>query len=105
MSFRPRRTVSIAGSANPGRASLGSLARLVCLGLLAAAGCGAEPGTLPPSDPNRPRMALTSTAFAEGQLIPRDYTCDGKNMSPPLSWSGAPTGASIFIHDFPQTSS
>lgn len=35
-------------------------------------------------------MQLTSTAFAEGQSIPAKYTCTGKNISPPLSWTGAP---------------
>src|SRR3954464_986085 len=35
-------------------------------------------------------MKLTSTAFTEGGLIPRKYTCDGENISPPLDWSGIP---------------
>lgn len=33
-------------------------------------------------------IKLTSTAFKEGQAIPRTYTCDGVNVSPPLEWSG-----------------
>jgi Raf kinase inhibitor-like YbhB/YbcL family protein len=37
-------------------------------------------------------MQLTSTAFVEGAPIPEKYTCDGPNSSPPLKWSGAPTG-------------
>ena len=37
-------------------------------------------------------MQLTSTAFAEGQPIPSKYTCDGENVSPPLSWNGVPEG-------------
>ena len=37
-------------------------------------------------------MQLTSAAFAEGEPIPAKYTCDGKNISPPLKWSGAPPG-------------
>ncbi len=36
---------------------------------------------------------LTSTAFSEGQPIPRQYTCDGVNISPPLEWSGPPPTA------------
>ena len=35
-------------------------------------------------------IKLTSTAFKEGELIPKKYTCDGKNVSPPLEWSGIP---------------
>ena len=39
-------------------------------------------------------MAITiaSTAFAEGGIIPQQYTCDGSDISPPLSWSGVPEG-------------
>jgi Raf kinase inhibitor-like YbhB/YbcL family protein len=36
------------------------------------------------------KMSLSSTAFKDGQPIPADYTCDGKNISPQLKWSGAP---------------
>ena len=35
---------------------------------------------------------LTSTAFAEGGAIPRGYTCEGRDTSPPLAWSGVPAG-------------
>lgn len=35
---------------------------------------------------------LTSTAFAPGEPIPRKYTCDGEDISPPLQWSDPPPG-------------
>jgi Raf kinase inhibitor-like YbhB/YbcL family protein len=35
---------------------------------------------------------LTSPAFAAGAEIPRTYTCDGEDVSPPLAWIGAPEG-------------
>lgn len=38
-------------------------------------------------------MQLTSTAFAEGAAIPVKHTCDAKDVSPPLKWSGVPAGA------------
>ena len=38
-------------------------------------------------------MKLTSTAFKEGEPIPRAYTCDGLNVSPALEWSGVPKSA------------
>lgn len=38
------------------------------------------------------KINVGSTAFAEGGMIPRQYTCDGADMSPPLSWSGIPEG-------------
>jgi Raf kinase inhibitor-like YbhB/YbcL family protein len=34
---------------------------------------------------------LTSSAFAVGQPIPAQYTCRGKDISPPLNWSAPPT--------------
>jgi hypothetical protein len=42
---------------------------------------------------DKPEIKLTSTAFKEGQAIPRTYTCDGVNISPPLEWSGVPKTA------------
>ena len=41
-------------------------------------------------------LSITSTAFAQGQPIPATYSCDGKSVSPPLSWSGAPAGTQSF---------
>ncbi|PYS23349.1 MAG: YbhB/YbcL family Raf kinase inhibitor-like protein [Acidobacteria bacterium] len=38
-------------------------------------------------------IKLTSAAFKEGQPIPRQYTCDGVNVSPPLEWTGVPKTA------------
>ena len=37
-------------------------------------------------------MQLTSTAFTEGAAIPAKHTCDAKDVSPPLRWSGVPAG-------------
>lgn len=38
-------------------------------------------------------LTLTSTAFTDGSDIPMKYTCDGDDISPPLSWSGVPPEA------------
>lgn len=38
-------------------------------------------------------LRLKSTAFENGGLIPRQHTCDGKDLSPALFWSGVPPGA------------
>ena len=35
-------------------------------------------------------IKLESSAFKDGQSIPKQYTCDGVNISPPLEWSGVP---------------
>jgi hypothetical protein len=37
-------------------------------------------------------ITITSTAFTEGGMIPRDYTCDGRDISPPMAWTGVPEG-------------
>ncbi len=44
-------------------------------------------------------MALTieSPAFAHRGAIPSKYTCDGDDISPPLSWSGVPQGAKSLV--------
>jgi Raf kinase inhibitor-like YbhB/YbcL family protein len=39
---------------------------------------------------------LTSPAFANNGNIPAQYTCDGVDISPPLSWSDAPQGTRSF---------
>lgn len=41
-------------------------------------------------------MTLTSTAFAHGAAIPKQYTKYGANRIPAMSWSGAPTGTHGF---------
>lgn len=37
-------------------------------------------------------MELTSLAFAANEWIPKKYTGEGRDVSPPLSWTGAPNG-------------
>src|SRR5690606_15607112 len=41
-------------------------------------------------------MKLTSTAFQHQQPIPVEYTCEGDEVSPPLSWSDPPEGTRSF---------
>jgi Raf kinase inhibitor-like YbhB/YbcL family protein len=38
-------------------------------------------------------IKVTSASFTEEGMIPRQYTCDGNDVSPPLSWSGVPDEA------------
>jgi Raf kinase inhibitor-like YbhB/YbcL family protein len=44
-------------------------------------------------DPSRLTMTLRSSAFADGEMIPKEFTCDGDEASPPLEWSGVPQTA------------
>ncbi len=48
-------------------------------------------------------ITLTSSAFEEGEMIPKQYTCDGADISPPLSWIDMPeeTKSLALISDDP----
>jgi len=48
------------------------------------------PSTPPPVTPDR--LSVSSTAFQQGKPIPKKYTADGEDVSPPLAWSGLPAG-------------
>ena len=37
-------------------------------------------------------FSINSTAFSEGERIPDRYTCEGEDISPPLTWSNLPEG-------------
>jgi len=39
-----------------------------------------------------PSMEITSSAFAANADIPAIHTCEGRDQSPPLAWSGVPAG-------------
>jgi phosphatidylethanolamine-binding protein (PEBP) family uncharacterized protein len=55
--------------------------------LLGGTAAGGDPAT---------SFSLASSAFPHQGEIPRRYTCDGDDTSPPLSWSGAPDGTESF---------
>lgn len=42
-------------------------------------------------------MKLTSTAFHEGGVIPSIFTCEGRNINPPLQITGAPPQAKSLV--------
>ena len=48
------------------------------------------------------QMTITSPAFKEGKLIPEQFTCEGKNISPELNISGFPVNTvtlALIMHD------
>ena len=54
------------------------------------------------------RAKLSSPAFNNTQTIPKKYTCDGSDSSPPLTISGIPSGAKelvLFLDDLDGTPS
>ncbi len=42
-------------------------------------------------------LELRSTAFTPDGEIPARFTCEGKELSPPLAWSGVPDGTKSFV--------
>jgi len=42
-------------------------------------------------------MEITSPAFEANGTIPVRHTCDGEDLSPALSWTGAPEGTKSFV--------
>lgn len=58
-------------------------------------GCGFSAGSnsLTPDAPSS--MTVSSAAFGQG-VLPGRYTCHGAKTSPPLNWSGAPSGTKSY---------
>lgn len=53
-------------------------------------------------EPSKPEAAtaalrLESSAFSAEGLIPKQYTCDGQDLSPPLSWSEVPAATQSLV--------
>jgi Raf kinase inhibitor-like YbhB/YbcL family protein len=71
----------------------------IILSSLVLLSCSTGPKAVAPEPPpkqtpdRKSEITLVSAAFKEGQPIPRQYTCDGVNISTPLEWSGAPKTA------------
>lgn len=42
-------------------------------------------------------IQITSTAFKEGEAIPKKYTGEGADVSPALAWSGVPEGVKELV--------
>ena len=42
-------------------------------------------------------FVLSSSQMSDGGNLPTAYTCDGKKISPPLNWNGAPKGTKSFV--------
>lgn len=74
--------------------------RFVIAALVGVAGCR-DASTTAPGPANGTvvaSIAVSSAAFAAGSPIPKDYTCDGADQSPELSWTAMPdTAKSIAI--------
>jgi Raf kinase inhibitor-like YbhB/YbcL family protein len=65
---------------------------VVAIGLLGLAACSSGGGGPREERALPERIVVTSPAFAAGAAIPRRFTCEGENVSPPLAWSGVAAG-------------
>ncbi len=65
--------------------------------ILAAAGSLILPGG--PGSKGEAQMALKieSAAFNHGEAIPKQFSCEGQDISPPLAWSGVPADARSLV--------
>ena len=43
------------------------------------------------------KMKLMSTAFNNGDQLPKKYTCDGQGVNPPLNWANIPEGTKSLV--------
>jgi Raf kinase inhibitor-like YbhB/YbcL family protein len=68
---------------------------MLLVGAALLAGCGfiGTGGDNDPTVTTPATLAVTSSAFEDGAPIPEQFTCKGANTSPPLQWSGVPSGA------------
>ncbi len=42
-------------------------------------------------------LKIESEAFKDGEAIPKPFTCEGQDVSPPLAWSGVPADARSLV--------
>jgi Raf kinase inhibitor-like YbhB/YbcL family protein len=42
-------------------------------------------------------LSITSSAFEDNSELPKQYTCDGANISPPLEWHNIPAKAAALV--------
>jgi len=82
-----------------------TIAGLFLISLLASS-CGRQSTPAPnPVNPNAgatrkaaaPQIKVTSTSFKDGEPIPRQHTCQGINISPPLEWTKTPDAKTLAI--------
>jgi len=69
--------------------------KFLCMLLVSALLCFCQSRTQPDSEmrgESTMTITMKSSAFEEGGMIPSKYTCDGKDVSPPLAWSSVPEG-------------
>jgi Raf kinase inhibitor-like YbhB/YbcL family protein len=73
---------------------------LVLVMVLVTVGCSGDQGNEVDTDAEA-TLTVFSPAFAEGDEVPKRFTCDGEELSPPLKWSGEQREAWALVVDDP----
>jgi Raf kinase inhibitor-like YbhB/YbcL family protein len=63
---------------------------ILCSAVILFSACGDDSGGTSPDDTPTSNFKFSTTAFADGGVIPEKYSCDGTDVSPALTWSGMP---------------
>ncbi|MFE0389294.1 YbhB/YbcL family Raf kinase inhibitor-like protein [Streptomyces bungoensis] len=76
---------------------------LTVAAMAVTAGCGGGGGpSSSPSAAATTHLTVSSPAYPQGGTIPRRYTCDGEDVSPPLAIAGVPAhtaGLALTLRD------
>lgn len=66
--------------------------------VIAAGLCGcSRAGALQAEHPQEAEFQVASAAFKPGEEIPKEFTCEGKDISPELRWTRPPRGTRSFV--------
>ena len=71
-----------------------AIALLIIIITITIAGCTSNEENI--NSNNTGSLQLKSREFSNGGNLPVQYTAQGKNISPPLSWTSIPTGTKCF---------
>ncbi len=79
------------------RALIVSLICIFFAGGCAQATDGDKNGPREKGDGHSMPLSVASTAFKEGEMVPAKYTCDGEELSPPLTFDAVPPDAKSIV--------
>jgi Raf kinase inhibitor-like YbhB/YbcL family protein len=76
-------------------AAVAAVVAMLALGACSSASKSSTSTTIPTTSTTAgaPSIVVTSTAFANGERIPRANTCDAAGATPPVAWTGVPSNA------------
>src|SRR5438552_1296332 len=70
---------------------------ILSIAISVLAGCSHTQKLATSAEHTKGKLTVTSPAFANNQPIPKEFTADGRNISPPLQWSPGPAGTQQYV--------